>query len=160
MISSKVKQMLDYNQAEYTMILHDPAYTAMETAERAHLPGDEMAKTIIVRLDGKPAMAVIPATHRLDFVLLRAAAKTWDVEFPTEREFSDLFPDCEPGAMPPFGNLYGMEVFVDAALSRGERIAFNAGTHREVIEMAYGDYEWLVRPAVAEISEPLSAAAS
>jgi len=159
MPQSKVKQLLDSNGVEYTMIVHDPAYTAMETAEAAHVPGVEMAKTVMVKLDGKMAMAVIPATHRVDFVLLRSAAGTWDVDFPTEREFRDLFPDCEPGGMPPFGNLYGMPVFVDEALAQCERIAFNAGTHMELIEMAYGDYEWLVRPAVAVISAPLFAPA-
>jgi len=111
-----------------------------------HIPGRTMAKTVIVQLDGQMAMAVLPANRKVVLQDLRDITGCERVTFASEDEFKGRFPDCEIGAMPPFGNLYGMEVFVAETLSHNDEIAFNAGTHTEVIRMAYGDFERLVQP--------------
>ena len=128
------------------------AFTAQEIAASAHIPGRQLAKTVMVTLDGNMAMAVLPATDRVDLRLLKKAAGVKKAKLASEKEFKDLFPDCEIGAMPPFGNLYDLEVYVAASLAKGEEIAFNAGSHTELIKMAYGDFERLVKPKVAELS--------
>lgn len=134
------------------MITHSPAYTAQEVAASAHIKGKEVAKTVMVKVDGKMAMAVLPASRKVDFALLKKVAKAREVELAGENEFKDVFPDCEIGAMPPFGNLYGMEVFVDESLREDKEIAFNAGSHSELIKMAYKDFERLVKPKIAAFS--------
>jgi Ala-tRNA(Pro) deacylase len=111
-----------------------------------------MAKTVIVDLDGKMAMAVLPASSRLDLNHLKEAASAKRVALADERKFEGLFPDCEVGAMPPFGNLYGLDVFVADSLAEDEEIAFNAGSHTEVVRLAYQDFERLVQPKVAKLT--------
>jgi Ala-tRNA(Pro) deacylase len=152
MSAQKLKQFLDANGVRYQAIPHFTAYTAQETAASAHVHGRELAKTVMVRIDGRPAMAVLPATKRLDPERLREAAAARGVTLLSEREFKDLFPDCEVGAMPPFGNLYDLPVFVDASLSFDDHIAFNAGSHEELIQLDYQDFERLVRPRVAGLA--------
>jgi len=148
----KLKDFLDSNNIKYMSITHSPAYTAQEIAASAHIPGKELAKTVMVKLDGKMAMVVLPASHRIDFGLLKEASGAGKVELATEDEFKDMFPGCDIGAMPPFGNLYGMDVFASEALAEGEEIAFNAGTHTELIKMSYKDFEGLVKPKIVRIS--------
>lgn len=148
----KLKDFLDSNNIKYISITHSPVYTAQEIAASAHIPGKELAKTVIVKLDGKMAMVVLPASHRVAFDLLRDASGAGKVELAKEDEFKDMFPGCDIGAMPPFGNLYGMDVFASETLVEDEEIAFNAGTHTELIKMSYKDFEKLVRPKVARIS--------
>jgi len=148
----KLKEFLDGNQVKYVTISHSKAYTAQEVAARAHVKGVELAKTVVVKIDGKMAMAVLPASFRMDFNLLREAAGGARVELAGEAEFRDRFPGCETGAMPPFGNLYGMEVFVAARLAQDEEIAFSAGTHTELVKLAYADFERLVKPTVIQLS--------
>lgn len=143
-----LKAFLDQEQVRYVTIVHSRAYTAQEIAASAHIPGREIAKTVIVRLDGKMAMAVLPADHRLHFGLLRKIANVDVAELADEAEFKDLFPECEAGAMPPFGNLYDMPVFVEESLTKDHEIAFNAGSHTELIRLAYSDFERLVHPTV------------
>jgi len=145
----KLKDFLDANGVRYVTIVHSKAFTAQETAASAHIKGKELAKTVMVKLDGKMAMAVLPASFPLDLNLLRQAAGGSQVELASEKEFRDLFPDCEAGAMPPFGNLYGMDVFVAERLAGDEQIAFNAGSHTELVQLAYADFERLVKPTVA-----------
>lgn len=152
MPAKKLKEFLDAHQVKYVTIRHSEAYTAQEIAALAHIRGKELAKTVMVKVDGKMAMAVLPASNRVDMSLLNAAAGAKSIGLATESEFKSLFPDCEIGAMPPFGNLYGMSVFADASLSKDDEIAFNAGSHIELIRMAYKDFERLVQPAVAEFS--------
>ncbi len=152
MPATKLKQFLDANRIRYVAIQHSPAYTAQEVAASAHIPGRELAKTVMVDLDGDLAMAVLPATKKLDLELLEKASGAHHAVLATERQFSALFPDCEPGAMPPFGNLYDMEVYVDEQLSYDETIAFNAGTHAELIQLAYRDFVRLVRPTVSPLA--------
>ncbi len=148
----RLKAFLDEHHVKYVTISHSRAYTAQEIAAKAHIPGREMAKTVMVKIDGTMAMAVLPASFQIDFDLLKEATGAREVELATEAEFKDLFPECEPGAMPPFGNLYGMDVFVANRLAEDEEIAFNAGTHTELIKMAYPDFVRLVQPVVLQFS--------
>ena len=144
----KLKDFLDSQNVKYVTLTHSPAYTAQEIAASAHVPGKELAKTVIVRLDDKLAMAVLPADRQILIEALREITGSDNVHLASEAELKARFPDCETGAMPPFGNLYDLEVFVAEALTRDEKIAFNAGSHTELIQMAYRDYERLVRPKV------------
>jgi len=150
--TQRLKEFLDSNKVKYVAISHSQAFTAQEIAASAHIPGRQLAKTVMVTLDGDMAMAVLPATDHVDLRLLKKAAGAKKAKLAGEREFKDLFPDCEIGAMPPFGNLYDLEVYVAASLAQGEEIAFNAGSHTELIRMAYADFERLVKPKVAELS--------
>ncbi len=143
---------LDKENVKYVTIRHSPAYTTSEIAASAHVPGKEVAKTVIVKLDGKMAMAVVPSSFRLDLEQFKGLTGASSVELATEDEFRELFAGCELGAMPPFGNLYGMEVFASPELSRHERIAFNAGTHAELIQIPYADFEHLVKPKVLDFA--------
>ncbi len=148
----KLKEFLDSRNIRYVSISHSPAYTAQEIAASAHIPGRVIAKTVMIKIDGRMAMAVLPASCMIDFDLLKSTAGVEKVELATEQEFKELFPECEIGAMPPFGNLYGMEVLVDEALTEDDEIAFNAGSHTELIKMNFDDFARLVQPRVVEIS--------
>jgi Ala-tRNA(Pro) deacylase len=148
MPAKKLEQFLENQHVSFASIPHKPTYTAQETAEAAHIPGLELAKTIMVQMDGKMAMVVVPATSKVVLQDLREITGVARVRFATEEEFKTLFPDCEVGAMPPFGNLYGLEVFVAPAMAAEKEIAFNAGTHTELIKMRYDDFERLVHPKV------------
>ncbi|MCG3196429.1 MAG: YbaK/EbsC family protein [Candidatus Omnitrophica bacterium] len=143
---AKLKEYLDQNHVRYVVIIHSRAYTAQEVAASAHIPGKELAKTVVVKIGGKMAMVVLPGSRQVDFKRLREEAGTDHAELASESEFRDLFPDCELGAMPPFGNLYGMDVYVAESLAQDEEIAFNAGTHTELVKLAYKDFERLVKP--------------
>jgi len=148
----KLKEFLDKNKVKYVSIQHSVGYTAQEIAGLAHIPGREIAKVVIVKIDGQCAMAVLPATERVDLHMLKRVTGAQEVAIAHEEEFKDLFPECEVGAMPPFGNLFGTQVFVDKRLREDESIAFNAGTHSELIRMPYQVFEDLVRPAVVQIT--------
>jgi len=144
--------LLDREGIKYITIQHSRAYTAQEVAAAAHVSGKEMAKTVVTKLDGKPALVVLPAGERVNFDQLRANTGAREVELATEQEFAALFPECELGAMPPFGNLYGLDTYVTKSLADDEEIAFNSGTHTEVIRMPFRDFERVVhpRPLVAD----------
>jgi len=144
----KLKEFLDQEKVKYVSIVHSTAYTAQEVAASAHVTGRELAKTVIVELDGKMAMAVLPANRKIVLQELREVTGCDEVKFASEEEFRQRFADCETGAMPPFGNLYGMDVYVAEALIHNDEIAFNAGSHTEVIRLAFKDFERLVRPKV------------
>jgi len=148
----KMKKFLDENGVKYVTFQHSPAYTAQEIAQSAHIPGKNLAKIVMLRIDGRLAMAVIPASHQLNLRPLKDAANANMVKLANEQDFKGMFPDCETGAMPPFGNLYDMNVFVSEALAEDEAIAFNAGTHTELVGLAYRDFERLVRPKVGNFS--------
>ena len=145
-----LKQFLDDNHVKYVTIVHSRAYTASEIAQSAHIPGKEMAKIVMVKIDGKMGMAVLPASDQIDFGRLKAGTGASAVELAAEAEFQDKFPECELGAMPPFGNLYGLPVYASRRLTEDTEIAFNAGSHTELIRLAYGDFERLVGPKVME----------
>jgi len=150
----KLKEFLDQQGVKYVSISHSPAYTAQEAAASAHIPGKELAKTVMLKIDGRMAMAVLPASHRVDLGVLREAAAARRVDLAPEREFAALFPECEAGAMPPFGNLWDMDVYVADVLAEDEEIAFNAGSHTELIRLAYRDFERLVKPKVLHFAIP------
>ncbi len=147
-----LREFLDRNQIKYEVIHHSTAYTAQEIAARAHVPGKELAKTVIVKVDGELAMAVLPASAHVDTYGLKTALGAESVRLATELEFKDRFGECETGAMPPFGNLYGMPVLVDEALTSDVEIAFNAGTHRELVRMSYLDFARLVNPRIMKFA--------
>jgi Ala-tRNA(Pro) deacylase len=142
----KLRDFLDAEKVKYVTITHSPAHTAQEIAEAAHIPGKEMAKTVMVRIDGEMAMVVLPASMKVDFGRLLDATGAQEVELAKEREFKSLFPGCDLGAMPPFGNLFGIPTLVAEELTEDEEIAFNAGSQTEVIKLAYRDFERLVKP--------------
>jgi Ala-tRNA(Pro) deacylase len=152
MPAENLKEFLDHEHVKYISIVHSAAFTAQEVASAAHVPGKELAKTVIVHLDGKTAMAVLPANQKVILEDLREATGVNQARLATEDEFKRLFPDCELGAMPPMGNLYGMDVYVAPALTEDEQIAFNAGSHTELIRMSYGDFARLVHPKVASFT--------
>ena len=153
MPSALLKAFLDKNEVKYVAISHSRAYTAQEAAALAHIPGKDLAKTIIVKLDGNMVMAVLPASYRIEMNQLATAAGVTTAELATESEFKDRFEDCDTGAMPPFGNLYGMDVDVAESLAEDDEIAFSAGSHRELVKLAYADFERLVQPKVLRFSE-------
>lgn len=149
----RLREYLDSHEVKYVVLSHSPAYTAQEIARAAHIPGQEMAKTVMVRLDDELVMIVMPAPAKIRFDILRRASGAIQVELAREKDFADLFPGCELGAMPPFGNLYEVPVIVDEALAEDEDIFFNAGTHTELIRMKYADFEALVKPTVMRTTE-------
>jgi Ala-tRNA(Pro) deacylase len=148
----KLKDFLDTNDVRWVSIKHSPAFTAQEIAASAHIPGQEVAKTVMVKIDGEMAMAVLPATKMLNISLLKEAAGADTVEIAKESEFKELFPQSEVGAMPPFGILYDMKTYVAESLTVDEEISFNAGSHTELIRVSYKDYERVVEPTVAKLA--------
>ncbi len=151
MTLSKVRNFLDSHYIKYMVISHSLAYTAQGVAALAHVSGKKLAKTVIVKIDGVLAMAVIPASFHVDLDRLRALTGARTVEIASELEFKDAFPDCETGAMPPFGNLYDMPVYADESLAAHDEITFTAGTHRELVRMSWQDMARLVNPTVDKL---------
>jgi len=144
----KLIEFLDANNIKYLTIRHSSAFTAQEIAAKAHISGNELAKTVMIKIDGKMAMAVLPASNDIDFDSLKRIFGTRNVLLATEPEFRNRFPDCELGAMPPFGNLYDMEVYVAESLTEDKEIVFSAGSHTELIRLNYQDYKRLVKPRI------------
>ena len=147
MPSTLLKKILDENQIKYVSILHSIAFTAVDIAKSVHIPSRELAKTVILDINNELAMAVVPANYKVNLNILRQALGTDSIKLADESSFSPHFNDCEVGAMPPFGCLYDMKVYVAESLSEDEKIAFNAGSHLEVIQMTYKDYEALAKPS-------------
>jgi len=152
MPARKLKEFLDSHKVEYTTLTHPRAYTAQEIASLAHVHGDEFAKTVIAKVDGEMVMAVLPASCHVDLHLLKAAVHGQKIALASETDFRDRFPGCETGAMPPFGQLYGIPVFIEESLTREKEIAFNAGTHEELVRLSYSDFAKLVTPKVAQFA--------
>ena len=147
MPDERVRNFLDETGIRYIIIRHSPAFTAHET----HIRGKELAKTVIAKIDGPMAMVVTAASSRVDLVRLQTITGAQDVELATEEEFGGLFPECELGVMPPFGNLYDMAVYADDLLCEDEEIAFNAGSHIDLIQMTWADFERVVGPQVVRV---------
>jgi Ala-tRNA(Pro) deacylase len=160
MALTSLMEYLDRHNVRYVVITHSPAFTAQGVAGMAHIPGKELAKTVMVRLDGKLVMAVVPAMLHVDLALLKKASNAGTAAVATEDEFRLRFPECETGAMPPFGNLFGMPVYADENLAKDKEIAFNAGTHRELIRMSWEDYRSLVEPRMCRIGVGKTTAAA
>lgn len=153
MAHTKVQDLLKNESVSYKSIWHPIAYSSQKTAAYAHVSGKEFAKPVMVRLDGQLSMVVVPASNQIDLSLLRESTGAKDVRLAKETEFKDLFPDCEVGAMPPFGHLYGLRTFVAEKLTHDDFISFNAGSHNELIEMTYRDYSNLEHPFVIRVSK-------
>ncbi len=150
-----IQQLIEYlddNDVKYTVLTHERAVTAQEKAASAHIRGKELAKTVMVKINGRMAMAVLPSSRDIDFASFRKVTGARSLELASEEEFRGMFPGCEVGAMPPFGNLYGLEVYAAPDLSEDERIAFNAGSHTELIELSYSDFDRLVKPITLAFS--------
>jgi Ala-tRNA(Pro) deacylase len=152
MATRRIREYLDGNGARYVVIAHSPAYAAQEVAASAHVPGRSMAKVVVAVLDGRLALAVVPATRDVDFEALREATNSANARIADESEFADYFEGCKLGAIPPFGNLFGVETFVALSLARHPQIAFNAGTHTDVIVMNTEDYLRLAQPTLLHIA--------
>ena len=152
MLAKGLKEFLDKEHVRYSTLTHAPAFTAEEIAASAHIPGKNLAKTVMVKLDGKLAMAVLPAPEKVDIDRLREATGARKVVLAAEEDFRGRFPGYEIGAMPPFGNLYGMDVFVAETLAEDTEIAFNAGTHTDLVLMSYADFARLAQPKVVSFS--------
>jgi len=152
MATARLRDYLDRNHIRYLLISHSPAYTAQEIAAMTHIPGKELAKTVMLRVDGKMAMAVVPASEKVNLERMRMELSAKNVELASEEEFKYLFPECEIGAMPPFGNLYNLPVFASNTLTKDEEIFFNSGSHRELVRLTYHDYEKLVNPRIVDIA--------
>lgn len=153
MACMNVKEFLDNQGINYEIVPHRRSDTAQATASAAHIPASRLAKTLIVNVDGAMHMAVVPGYRRLDLALLKAASGASSVRLASEAEFLGRFPDCEPGAMPPFGNLYGLPVWVDEEVATRPEIVFNAGSHTELVRLAYTDFARLVAPRVMLLAE-------
>lgn len=143
-----IKDFLTRNQVKFEIVKHSPAFTAQQVAASAHIPGKNLAKTVIIKIDGKLAMVVEPAHMKVNLDALKRQLNAQRVDVATEAEFRSKFPECEVGAMPPFGKLYNMDVFVSDNLSHTDEISFNAGTHAELIKMSYQDFFKLVKPKI------------
>ena len=150
MPAEQLRNYLDKEGVKYVSIRHSKAYTAQEVAASAHISGREMAKTVVVRLGEQLAMCVLPANEKISVEALKKASGAPKVSLADEHEFAQMFPDCEIGAMPPFGNLYKMPVYVWKDLAEDEEIAFNAGSHTELFRVPYKDFARLVKPTVVD----------
>lgn len=154
MPSARLRSYLDENNIKYITIKHSPAFTAQEIAAVSHIPGKNLAKVVMLNVKGKLAMAVLPASFKVSVDELKNQLGIDAVRLAHEKEFMNIFPDCEVGAMPPFGNLYGMDVYVAKSLTEDEYIYFNSGTHTELIQIQYKDFERLVQPKVLDFAHP------
>ncbi len=147
-ILRKLKVALDQAKISYEVYNHPKAITAQEIAATQHFSGKEMAKVVIIKIGGSFAMAVLPANRLVNFEKIKGELQTREASLATEEEFASLFPECETGAMPPFGNLFGLPVYADPSLEKHEHIFFNAGSHLQTVSMRYNDFKNLVQPEV------------
>ena len=153
-ILKKLKAILDEAKVSYEVYNHALAYTAQEIAAKQHFPGDEMAKVVMIEADNDLAMGVIRGNDKISLNMVRDSLGARHARLATEDEFIARFPECEIGAMPPFGNLYGLKVFVDPALEHDEYIYFNAGNHVQTVRLKFKDFATLVKPQIAQLVEP------
>ncbi len=150
-VSLRLRKFLDSHQIKYQVIHHSPAFTAPEIAAKAHESGKGFAKTVVCKVDGDLVMVVLPAHEHVDLEHLREGCHAQHVALASEEELAAVFPDCETGAMPPFGVIYGVKVMVDDRLAGNDLIAFNAGNHREIIKMRYVDFDRLIKPRPVKV---------
>lgn len=154
-ILRKLQAVLNNYKVPFEVLPHSETYTAQETAEVQRIPGDKLAKVVIVKKDnGTPVMLVLPASYHVNFAWLREALGT-RATLEEEQEFRGLFPECEIGAEPPFGNLFDLDTVVDTALTKDDEIVFNAGSHYQTVKMRYDDYARIVHPKIAKFAEHL-----
>ena len=155
-VSHRLRSLFEEENVDYELMVHSESYTAQEKAAGMHIPGAQLAKVVMARADGKLAMLVISADQNIDFGKAKSVLGAKEVTLAKEEDFADLFPDCDLGAMPPFGNLYDIPVWVDKDLAQQESIVFNACTHYEAARIAYSDYERLVEPRVGGFGKHVS----
>ena len=154
-IAASIHGFLKRERVPYTVFMHRPAYTAQEEAEVAHIQGRHWAKIVVCFADSEAIQAVLPADLMVDLERLGALAQAHTVRLAEETELAGLYPECEPGAMPPFGPMYGQRVFVDASMVGDPEMVFNAGTHTDAVCMHYNDFAEIVRPTVGTFARPL-----
>ncbi len=152
-ILKKLKELFEEGKISYEVYNHPLAYTAQEIAERQHFSGREMAKVVMLKVDSGLIMAVVTASQKVHLNTVKANLGAHEVRLATEDEFISKFPDCEIGSMPPFGNLFGLPVYVDPAVEKDESIYFNAGNHVQTVKLRYKDFEKLVKPRVVDLTE-------
>ena len=148
----RLEAYLRGNAIAFQVQFHPVAYTAQHVADAEHISGKLLAKVVMVLADGKLAMLVLPARYRVDLAKASSVLGAKEVRLAHEPDFAGAFPDCEIGAMPPFGNLYGLPVYVDTALAEDETIVVQAGTHTDTLSLTYADYARLVQPTVAALA--------
>ncbi len=152
MATRRIREYLVGNKVSFGSINHTCAYTAQEVAELSHIPGRHMVKVVVVWLDGELALVAVPSTKVVDLEKLRYETGVLDARLADESDFRDRFSDCQVGTVPPFGNLFGVNTFVDRQLTSGEPLAFSAGTHRDVMVIRYADYARLVKPGIVDVA--------
>jgi Ala-tRNA(Pro) deacylase len=152
MIPNAITTYLERNQAQYSLVAHPTAYTAQEEAAVSHTSGDQWAKTVVCFADNQPVLAVVPASFAVDLNQLQRSTHAKAVRLAKESEFASFYQECELGAMPPFGPLFGQQVFVDKHLTTDPEVTFSAGSHREALRMPYREFERLAQPTVAEFA--------
>ena len=152
-IPESLRIFLDENQVRHEVLNHPEAFTAQEVAHAIHKTGKVLAKTVVIDADGKHVMAVVPAHHKVNLNAVKSVLKAIDVHLAKEDKLRELFPDCQLGAMPPVGPLYNLPVVVSKALSERPEIIFNACTHTDCVKMEFSDFQKVINPIVAEISE-------
>jgi len=149
----KLKEVLDQAKISYEVYNHPRAFTCQEIAATQHITGRAMAKVVILKVDGSYLMAVVPSNRLVSFENVKISLGAKEVALATEKQFAALFPECEIGAMPPFGNLFGIPVYLDPALEKFESIYFNAGNHLQTVRIRYKDLKSLVKPEIANLTE-------
>ena len=147
-----VRRFLHQRGVAHQMLAHEPTFSAQRMAQCVHVSGDEVAKAVLLKSDGKYVLAVLPATYYVYPELARQALNARNVALATEEECSKIFPDCEVGALPPFGSLYGLQTVIDASLTEDDEIVFEGNTHHEAIRMKFQDFRRLEQPQVATIA--------
>ena len=152
-VTPSVQEYLRRSQIAYSVFHHRPAYSAQEEAAVTHVPGRDWAKAVVCFADGEPIQAVVPADRDVDLDRLANLARAADIRLARESELDWLFPECEHGAMPPFGPLYKQRVFVDESLTLEENIVFNGGTHADAIVMRFDDFVLLAKPILGTFAE-------
>lgn len=152
-ISAKLKKYLDSNKVKYKALKHKLAYTAQEIAAAQEVPGKQVIKSVLVKTDKAFVLAVLSAIHLIDLKKLKSALKCKSIKIATEKNIEKVIPDYKPGAMPPFGNLFGLETVVDKALKEDVEIVFNGGTHKDTVKMKYADFEKLVKPKISNFGK-------
>jgi Ala-tRNA(Pro) deacylase len=154
-IPKNVREYLENNHVSYWRKIHPLAYTAQELAQVDRVPGREIAKTVVLKADGRFVMAILPADLDINMELLKAELRCKHLVLASEQEFGPLFPNCELGAMPPFGGLFGMPVYCDRTLASRREIEFNGGAHTETLRMSFQEFELLERPVILDFAERL-----
>lgn len=153
-IPTSIQRFLTQSGRRYSTVEHPVAYTSQEEAAAAHVSGKEWAKAVVCFADGEPILAALPAHYHVDLERLKGLVGARALRLAEERELVPLYPECEPGAMPPLGPLFGQRVFVDRSLEADPEIVFDAGTHTDAIRMSYADFASLVHPVVGDFAFP------